>query len=303
MKLLLKDLLNMGEARLREGKCLDPRLDAELLFSYMVGKDKAWIFLHYGDELDEKTCDEFFRLVDIRAQGLPLQHITGSQEFMGLNFKVNENVLIPRQDTEILVEKALDLIEDKNRRKRKLQILDLCCGSGIIAISLAHYLTRRRIKTNILASDISKEALLLAQENSIGNKVARQIRFIEGDLFSPFPKNRRGKGKLQFDFILSNPPYIPSNDISTLMVEVRDHEPLIALDGGPDGLDFYRRILGEAHHYLAKGGIIIFEIGYNQGEALAGLVEKAQAYNLIEILGDYSGNHRLVILKRRDNDL
>lgn len=297
MKLLLKDLLNMGEARLERGNCLTPRLDAERLFYHMLGKDKSWLFLHYGDEVDDKICDEYFTLIDSRAEGVPLQHITGSQEFMGLSFQVNKAVLIPRQDTEILVENALDMIKEKRGSKKHVRILDLCCGSGAIAISLAHYLCRQKIKLSMFASDISPAAISMARNNSVANNVDRHIRFMEGDLFKPFPKNRRGRGKQQFDFILSNPPYIPSDVIPTLMREIKDHEPIIALDGGVDGLDFHKRILKEAHYYLAKDGVLALEIGYDQGNSLKVLAEDVKAYGDIEVLKDFSGNDRLAILK------
>lgn len=297
MKLLLKDLLNMGEARLKKGNCPTPRLDAELLFYHMLGKDKSWLFLHYGDEVDDKICEEYFMLIDSRAEGTPLQHITGSQEFMGLNFQVNKKVLIPRQDTEILVEKALGMVKEKRAFKRRVRILDLCCGSGAIAISLAYHLCNQNIKAFLFASDVSPDAISIARNNSVLNKVDRHIRFIEGDLFKPFPKDRRGKGKQQFDFILSNPPYIPSGVIPTLMREIKDHEPIIALDGGADGLDFHKRILKEAHSYLVKGGVLALEIGYDQGDSLKFLADDVKAYGNVEILKDFSGNDRLAILK------
>ncbi len=297
MNLLLKDILNMAEVRFAQEGCLSPRLDAELLFYHMMDRDKSWLFLHYGDELDDKTCEEYFRLVDMRAGGMPLQYITGSQEFMGLPFRVNERVLIPRQDTELLVERALAILAGRKVPMGGFQILDLCCGSGAIAVSLAYHLKEAKKKTSITASDVSPEALGVAKANAQINGVFKQIRFVEGDLFAAFPKNRKGRGKQQFDLIVSNPPYIPTGVLPTLMREVRDHEPMLALDGGPDGLDFYIRILGEAYLHLAKDGVLLLEIGHDQGQVLPLLVEAAGAYGPAEVIKDLSGNDRLVIIK------
>ena len=296
MNLLLKDILNMAETRFTQEECLTPRLDAEILFCHMLNRDKTWLFLHYGDELDDKTCEEYFRLVDIRAGGTPLQYIIGSQEVMGHPFRVNEKVLIPRQDTETLVEKALAIIKDRKAPMRGLQILDLCCGSGAIAVSLAYYLKQAKKKVAVTASDISPEALQVAKENAKINGVEKQIRFVEGDLFAPFLKNRKGRGKQQFDLIVCNPPYIPTGVLPTLMREVRDHEPMLALDGGANGLDYYIRILREAYLYLAKDGVLLLEIGHDQGQAMPWLAEAAGAYGPPEILKDLAGKDRLALI-------
>ncbi|HAF60149.1 MAG TPA: peptide chain release factor N(5)-glutamine methyltransferase [Bacillota bacterium] len=301
MKLLLKDILNMAEARFTREGCLTPRLDAELLFCHMLKKDKSWLFLHYGDELDDKICEEYFRLVDIRAGGMPLQYITGSQEFMGLPFRVNEKVLIPRQDTEILVEKALEILKARKETRGGFRILDLCCGSGAIAVSLAYYLKKAKRKAAVLGSDISSDALEVAKENARINGVDRQIRFVEGDLFGPFPKNRKDRGRKQFDMIVCNPPYIPTGVLPTLMREVREHEPLLALDGGEDGLDFYRRILEEAWRYLVEEGVLLLEIGYDQGITVPLLAEEAGAYGPVEIIKDLAGKDRVAVIKRNEN--
>jgi release factor glutamine methyltransferase len=293
MSLILKDLLNMAEKRFQEEDCLTPRLDAELLFCHMLQKDKNYLFLHHGDQIDEKTCESYFQLVDIRAGGMPVQYMTGKQEFMGLSFRVNENVLIPRQDTETLVETAISQIKSKKSTLRGLQILDLCCGSGAIAISLAHHLKQTKLK--IAASDISQEAIAVAKENATSHGVAGNIDFFQGDLFEPFPKNRKGKGKKQFDWILCNPPYIRRDVLPTLMREVKDHEPLLALDGGVDGLDFYRRILLEAPAYLKPGGWLLMEIGYDQGEDLALLATTCGVYEPITILPDLAGRDRIAM--------
>ncbi|HPO04559.1 MAG TPA: peptide chain release factor N(5)-glutamine methyltransferase [Bacillota bacterium] len=297
MYLLLKDILNMAEARFSMEGCLTPRLDAEILFCHMLGRDRTWLILHYGDDLDDRTCEEYFKLVDIRAGGMPLQYITGSQEFMGLTFHVNESVLIPRQDTETLVEKALIILNEEKTAAKNLRVLDLCCGSGAIAVSLAYYLKKSGRKAAITATDISHEALKIAEENAMINGVAKQVCFAEGDLFEPFRKGRKGRGRVQFNLIVCNPPYIPTGTLDSLMREVREHEPLNALDGGADGMDFYRRILKEAHLHLAKDGVLLLEIGYDQGKWIPLLAEEERVYGDTEILKDLSGRDRVALVR------
>ena len=294
MSLLLKDILLMAENRLTEERCLTPRLDAELLFCHMMQKDRSYLFLHYGDLMDEKTSETFFQLVDVRASGMPVQYMTGQQEFMGLTFRVNEDVLIPRQDTETLVEAALTELRSRKTPFGGFRVLDLCCGSGAISISLCHHL--RPIKVHLDASDLSGAAVRVARENAVALGVEKQVQFRQGDLFEPFPKNKNGKGKQRFDYILSNPPYIKRDAIPGLMREIRDHEPLMALDGGEDGMDFYIRILNEAPNHLKSSGKIFLEIGYDQGEQMISLAEASGAYESVKILQDLSGRDRVAVL-------
>ena len=295
MSLLLKDVLSMAEARFIKEGIETARLDAEMLFSFLAGKDRAWQFLNYGKEVDEGLCESYFELVDERGGGRPLQYIVGSQEFMGIPFLVNEYVLIPRQDTELLVEKALEIIKAVKKRKA-FEILDLCCGSGAIAVSLAYHLKQSGRKASIVASDISGKALEIARENARLNQVEKLVEFVESDLFDKFPLNRKGRGKRQFDIIVSNPPYIPTDEIKTLMREVRDHEPLSALDGGYDGLDFYRKIIKQAGVHLKDEGLVFLEIGHKQGEALGKIARDEGIYEDAVVLDDHSGHHRLVVL-------
>lgn len=294
MSLILKDMLKMAETRLADADCLNPSLDAELIFFHLMKKDRQYLFLHYGDPMGEKICEAYFQLIDIRASGMPVQYMTGKQEFMGLPFRVNENVLIPRQDTETLVERALTEIKQKKPRLGGYQVLDLCCGSGAIVISLAHFLRQQKVK--FTATDLSSEALKVAKENAVTNGVAGNIDFLQGDLFGPFPKNKKGRGKKQFDWIISNPPYIRAGVLPTLMREVRDHEPLMALDGGVDGLDFYRRILAEAPAYLRSGGRLLMEIGSDQVGDIARLAETAGAYLPAIIEQDLAGRDRVAAI-------
>ncbi|NLY71618.1 MAG: peptide chain release factor N(5)-glutamine methyltransferase [Clostridiales bacterium] len=297
MSLLLKDILNIAETRFKDAGCLTPRLDAEILFCHLIKRDRSYLFLHYGDEVTEKTCEEYFKLIDLRASGKPVQYIIGYQEFMGLKFIVNESVLIPRQDTELLVETAIDELRKMKIPIGGLDVLDLCCGSGAIAVSLAYHMKGSKIK--IMASDVSAQAIEVAKSNAKNNGVSDMIDFKVGDLFGPFPKNRKGKGKKQFNLIISNPPYIKTDDLSTLMREVREHEPMLALDGGDDGLDFYRRIINEAHSYLKPGGVLLLEIGYDQGQSVPDLIRNTGYYNEPKVLKDLAGHNRVVLTEAK----
>ena len=212
---------------------------------------------------------------------MPYAYITGTKEFMGINFKVNEDVLIPRDDTEILVSKVIELIKEKTNDSI-IKILDMCTGSGCIAISIAHEFKNRNI--SVWATDISADALNVAKENALANDA--KINFIQSDLFSELTN--------KFDIIVSNPPYIKSKVINSLQREVKDNEPLIALDGGEDGLDFYKRISNDAKNYLNNNGILAFEIGFDQKEEIIKILQD-EGYTNIEAYTDYSGNDRVVI--------
>ena len=243
------NVLEIGIRRLEDAKIPDGRRDAETLLLHMENADRTFLYVHRDDRTDEYRADAYFRLIDRRAEGEPLQYILGSQEFMGLTFEVNPSVLIPRQDTETLVELALSRAAEK---KKSLSILDMCCGSGAIAVSMAHFLP----KAKVTACDISAEALKVAEKNAANNGLGGRIEFLESDLFYITKKNKKVHMKDTFDMILSNPPYIPTEVIGTLQREIRDHEPMTALDGGTDGLDFYRRIAEEAAASLKKGGLM-----------------------------------------------
>lgn len=292
MGLMIKELLAVAARRLSDASCMDARLDAEILLCDLLQKDRSFLFSHVGDDLEDRRCELYFELIDTRASGKPLQYILGSQEFMGLRFQVNENVLIPRQDTETLVEMAIDYLKKAKPGLGGLEVLDLCCGSGAIAISLAYYL--ESVKVKITATDCSEKALEVAKENASGYRPARSIAFLQGDLFEPFPKNKKGKGKKQFDLIVSNPPYICSDVIPTLQREVALFEPMLALDGGEDGLDFYRRITLDAGAYLKKGGLLLLEIGHDQAEAVRRLLEECGTYGDIGVVKDLAGKDRIV---------
>lgn len=292
MLITFGEVLEIGIHRLQEAKIADAKRDAESLLLFLMHEERKFLFLHRNDGTDEYQADAYFDLIDRRAAGEPLQYIVGSQEFMGLPFKVNESVLIPRQDTETLVELALEKAKEK---KRSLSVLDMCCGSGAIAVSIAHFLP----KAKVTACDISAEALEIARKNAEKNGLGSRIDFRESDLFYVKKRKKIIQMKETFDMILSNPPYIPTDVIGTLQTEIKDHEPLTALDGGADGLDFYRRISADAPANLKKGGFLILEIGSDQADSVSALLEGTEAYEAIEIHKDLAGLDRVVVCRKR----
>ena len=275
-----RDLYNQGIEKLSSENIVDAKIDARLLLEYACKTDRNALFLKGDMEVTEDETKVYFDLISKRMKHIPLQHLTGEQDFMGLTFVVNKHVLIPRQDTECLVEIVLKHLHDGMR------ILDMCTGSGCIVISLLHYSN----DCQGVGVDLSEEALKVATHNAsvLGNNgIADKMdaTFVQSDLFE------KVDGK--FDIIVSNPPYIKTEVIDTLMPEVKDFEPMMALDGTEDGLYFYREIIREAEQYLKKGGILAFEIGYDQGEAVSQLMEK-QGYSQVQVIQDLAGLDRCV---------
>lgn len=298
MSLLVKEMLTMGEKQLMDSDIADATRDCKILYCYMMDIPFSKIILEYQEVLQDRLCDKYFELIDRRSNGEPVQYIMGSQEFMGLEFIVNENVLIPRQDTETLVEDALEIIntgtlrgEDMDVKRKEWDILDLCTGSGAIGVSLA----RIANKVNVTCSDISEGAIKVAKENAQKHGVAKSVKFEQGDLFKPFSKHFR---KQKFDMIISNPPYIKSSVIPTLQKEVCEHEPLSALDGGESGLDFHERIVSGVGGHLRKGGVLLLEIGHDQGEAVSGLLSRNGDFTSIRVLKDLANRDRIVFAKK-----
>ncbi|MFH1202784.1 MAG: peptide chain release factor N(5)-glutamine methyltransferase [Candidatus Omnitrophota bacterium] len=222
-----------------------------------------------------------------RSKGEPLQYILGNTEFMGLEFKVSRSVFIPRPETEILVEKAIDLVRKSKIENRKLKILDIGTGSGCIAVSLAKYLTN----IEITATDISKEALEIAQENALLNGVADKINFVLSDLFSSIELQ-----ETSYDIIISNPPYIKTADIENLQNEL-SYEPHIAQDAGPDGLRFYRRILVQAADFLKTGGFLLMEMGFGESGLIKEIARETNKFEIVDVVLDYAGIERAIVLK------
>lgn len=298
MSLLVKEMLTMGEKQLMDSDITDATRDCKILYCYMMDIPFSKIILEYQNMLQDRLCEKYFELIDRRSSGEPVQYIMESQEFMGLEFIVNENVLIPRQDTETLVEDALEIIntgtlrgEDMDVKRKEWDILDLCTGSGAIGVSLA----RIANKVNVTCSDISEGAIKVAKENAQKHGVAKSVKFEQGDLFKPFSKHFR---KQKFDMIISNPPYIKSSIIPTLQKEVCEHEPLSALDGGESGLDFYERIVSGVGSHLRKSGVLLLEIGHDQGEAVSGLLSRNGEFTSIRVLKDLANRDRIVFAKK-----
>lgn len=282
----------------------DARLDAEVLLAHALETDRAGLYARLHDPCPNRHAEAFRHLIQRRGQREPLQYITGTQEFWSLEFKVDVRVLIPRPETEMVVETALRLLPqsairsfdrvypERSRRAQDrlpqsaIKVLDVGTGSGCIAIALATELPQ----VEVWAVDISQEALTVADENTRRHGVAERIKFLQGDLFAPIAGERNG-----FDLIVANPPYIGYDDLATLQPEVRDWEPYRALDGGVDGLDFYRRLLSEGPDYLRTGGWLVMEIGQGQRMQVLRLAQDQRSLSQCSCIPDYTGNARVVV--------
>ena len=274
----LRQAYEEGIERLKEAGIEEAGLDAWYLLEYVTGINRATYFADSNQEMKDSHRATYQALISERETRIPLQHLTGVQEFMGLEFRVNEHVLIPRQDTEILVETALEKINTK----KPLRVLDMCTGSGCILLSVLSY-GRKKCEITGVGVDVSDKALQVEKENARNLQV--DAEWIESDLFSGVSE--------KFDMILSNPPYIPSAVIKTLQPEVREHDPLLALDGKEDGLYFYRKIIEESRNYLQPGGWLIFEIGAEQGEAVSSYL-KQNGFVQVAVKKDLTGLDRVV---------
>lgn len=276
----IEELLRYGKEKLEKQKVEDASIISRILMQYVLKIDRNKLIINKNDNVDINKENEYKEYIEKIIKGKPVQYITNNQEFMKLNFYVDENVLIPQPDTEILVEKVIKSIDIMEN----IEILDMCTGSGCVGISLA-----KNIKnTKVTLVDISKEAIEIAKKNAIQNEVENKITFIQSDMF----ENVKGK----FDIIVSNPPYIKTDIIQTLDKQVQN-EPHIALDGGEDGLDFYKILINEAHKYLKKDGKIFLEIGYDQKQEVENLAKKSKHYKRIETIKDLSQNDRVIILE------
>lgn len=278
MEILVRDIINKAQNTLEAAGIADSQVDSWLLAEFVFGITRAKYYANMQMTVDGKSAEKYNELVNQRAGHIPLQHLVGTQEFMGLTFKVNENVLIPRQDTELLVENVADCLGNGERT-----VLDMCTGSGCIAVSI----DRLSKDSKVTAVDISEKALEVAQENNRFNNA--NVTFIQSDLFT----NVTGR----YDIIVSNAPYIRTDEIPKLMEEVKSHEPVMALDGMEDGLYFYKKICNEASDYLNDNGKIFFEIGYDQGDDVSEILRQNRFCN-IEVLKDLSGNDRVVIARK-----
>ncbi len=283
--MVINELMEIGLEKLKRLDFANPQLELRLILSKLLNKDKSYVYAFGDKEVSEDIREKFMEIVKLRSQGYPFQYIMKEKEFMGLDFYIEDGVLIPRPDTEILVEYIIEYIQ-KNYRDVDIKVLDLGIGSGAISLSIANYCPNAFIygvdieDTPIKVSNINKERLNIAN-----------ARFLKGNMFDAISKFNLEKS---FHIIASNPPYIPSEEIEKLQIEVKTYEPRIALDGGDDGLRFYRLISSQAKDYIVDGGLLIFEIGFNQGESVKKILEKNN-YNDVIVLKDLQGHDRVVL--------
>lgn len=277
----IRQAIEKGMIELKISNVLTPKLKARMLMQFILNRSRQNIIVHDKEELTKLDEKRYFQAINKLKKNIPIEHITHQKEFMKLNFYVDENVLIPRQDTEILVEEVINIAKRINAKK----ILDLCTGSGAIAVSLAKYIEN----SNITALDISSAALRVAKLNAKNNEVENQITFVESDLFELLNDEK-------YDIIVSNPPYIKESELKKLETQVQK-EPKIALNGGKSGLDFYQRIVKEGYQYLKYGGYLCLEIGYDQKEDVMSIIEKEDKYINTYSKKDLYDNDRIVVTK------
>lgn len=274
----LKELLNYSKKYLENNNIEDAILISKLLVQYIMGISKDKIIIYYDKNITDIELSKYKKLLNQIVKGVPIQYIIKEQEFMKLDFYVDENVLIPQPDTEIIVEEVI-----KKYINKSCEILDLCTGSGAIAVSLAKYIE----KSSITASDLSKNAIEIAKLNAKNNNVDNKITFIESNMFEKIKYNK-------FDVIVSNPPYIESDEIAKLSLQVKS-EPHMALDGGMDGLDFYRIIIDNSYKYIKDCGNLFLEIGYNQKDKVFNLLKESNHYEDYYCIKDLSENDRAIV--------
>ncbi len=319
MKMTYRSLLEWGEQELKAAQLTEGKWDAWLLFSYLFGMERGQYYLVMNQEIiKECLIDQYQEMLDRRKMRIPLQHITGEQEFMGYSFRVNEHVLIPRQDTECLVEKVWEEIVRRKENSQRIEgqnknihVLDMCTGSGCIAVSLCKmYKDKYHQELNMTAVDISEHALQVAQDN--GSELqCEHIQWVQSDLFGQLRRNQEmnfiaqqndndlknnelKNNQLKYDVIVSNPPYIPTEVIASLEDEVKLYDPWAALDGKEDGLYFYNKIIKESVRFLRSGGTLAFEIGCEQGASVESMM-KGAGYSHIEVSKDLAGLDRVVL--------
>lgn len=291
-KFTISSLLEKGIEILGKGDYFNPLLDAQILLSHLLDVEKIYLYTHSKDIVEERTVDEYLKLIELRKSRYPLQYIIGKQEFMGLDFKVKEGVLVPRPDTEVLVESIIEIVKNGQFVKREtINIADIGTGSGAITLSLAHFIEN----AFVYSVDISKKALGVANENAKNLLLDNRVKFLNGNILKPLYDEHLERS---IDILVSNPPYIPSRVIEELQIEVSTYEPKLALDGGEDGLDFYRNIIDNSGDLIRENGIIAFEIGHDQAKEIEKLLETNGNFKDIETITDLSGLDRVIIGKK-----
>ncbi len=277
--MIIREALKKGIDILAQSNIEQPQSEAQILLSYLLQEDKLYLHIHADELISEDLYCEYLSFIEKRSRHMPIAYIIKEKEFMSLPFYVDERVLIPRGDTEILVEEAIRIAKTKSEQ---LHVLDLCCGSGCIGISFAHYVKN----AHVILSDISRETLTVAKKNLDALQLNDRMDVLQSDLFNDIPA-------MKFDMILSNPPYISEDDLKKLDTDVKDHEPISALAGGTDGTDFYAKIIPQAKIFLEVGGHLILEIGYDQGEKIQNIMLD-NGYEDVCVLKDYAGLDRVV---------
>jgi len=278
----INELIKIGVDRIKGRQYGNAILEATLLLSKLMNVDKVYIYTHGREKVPEDIVEKFMEAIEKRSKGYPIQYIIKEKEFMGLDFYVEEGVLIPRPDTEIIVEYILEYI-DKNHPHQQINVLDIGVGSGAISLSIAYY----KKNAHVCGVDISSQALKVANINKDRFNL-NNVELIESNLFERINKERK------FHIIVSNPPYIPTEEMEYLQEEVKKYEPRTALDGGKEGLDFYKRIIPESREHLVEKGLIIFEIGYNQAENIKHMMRE-NGFNDVKVLKDLQGLDRAVL--------
>lgn len=277
----IKDIINYGVAMIKNTE--SPSLETQMMIAKVIEKDRLYIMLNLEEDIDESKVEIIKTMIGKRKSSYPLQYILGEREFWGMDFKVSEGVLIPRQDTEILIEETLKKLKD-NKHKSNLKGFEIGVGSGIISITLL-----KEIETlTMIGVDINDKAIELTKANALKHEVSDRLCILNSNLFEKINKEN------QFDFIISNPPYIETKVIDSLQEDIKQHEPKLALDGGEDGLDFYRAIIEQSKSYISPEGFIAFEIGYNQAEAVKKIFVE-NGYPNVTIAKDLAGFDRVVI--------
>lgn len=283
--MVIDELITLGLNILKKEEFNNPPLEVRLILSKLLCVDKSYIYSHGERKVSKDIENQFVKIIKKRSEGYPIQYILGEKEFMGLDFYIEEGVLIPRADTEILVEHIINFI-NRYYNGEKTNVLDIGIGSGAISLSIAKYCPG----TYVYGVDIDEIAIKIANINK--NRLdIKNVEFLKGDLFEPIESLNMGN---KFQIIVSNPPYIPKGEIEQLQREVKLYEPRLALDGGIDGLNFYRKITKNAKKILTEKGILIYEIGYNQGEMVSNILDN-EGYKDINILKDLQGMDRVVL--------
>lgn len=283
--MVINELIKLGLELVQDREYINPILEARLILSKLLKVDKTYIYTNGEKEVSKEIQLKFIEIMKRRSHGYPIQYLLGEKEFMGLDFYVEEGVLIPRPDTEILVEYLIHYI-NINHKDKEVKVLDIGIGSGAISLSIAKFCPN----VFVYGVDIGDIPIKVASINKDRFNLSN-VEFVQGDMFEPLKDIDRN---IKFNIIVSNPPYIPKDDIEKLQTEVKDFEPRLALDGGIDGLDFYKRISEEAKDYLYKDGLLIYEIGYNQSNMVEEILLKNN-FKDIKILKDYQGFDRVIM--------